>query len=180
MEFDRSRLDGFETSGQDLAQAVMKGKRTAILHDDVLKFGTGLALVQPEHFQGHFPKEPFCHRPGKIGKVGLRHLVREGFVSDRSPQSGIEATVKIRQRLDALAGTRGRQSQPQAKRGDAPLSSTKLRVLAAGVEERFRKHPLELIRDQAKVSVIHRGLLSLQRKQHTQEEFLMDRNKNLQ
>ena len=92
----------------------------------------------------------------------------------------MEAPVKIRQRLDALAGTRGRQSQPQATRGDDPLSSTKLRVFAAGVEERFRKHPWELGRDHSKLSVIHRGLLSLQRKQHTQEAFLMDRHKNPQ
>src|SRR5207244_6760468 len=42
------------------------------------------------------------------------------------------------------------------------------------------KHPLELVSDHAQLSVIHRGLLSLSLQQHTQEEFRMDRNKNLQ
>src|SRR3989442_13110513 len=50
-----------------------------------MKFGKGLTLLNPEHFQGHFPDEPFCHSTGEIGKVGLRHLVIEGFVSNNSP-----------------------------------------------------------------------------------------------
>ena len=48
------------------------------------------------------------------------------------------------------------------------------------IEQRFGKHPLELVSDHAKVSVIHRGLLSLYLKQHAQEELLMDRHKNQQ
>ena len=46
------------------------------------------------------------------------------------------------------------------------------------VEQGFGKDPLELVSDHAKLSVIHRGLLSLYLKQHAQEEFLMDCNKN--
>jgi hypothetical protein len=39
---------------------------------------------------------------------------------------------------------------------------------------------LELVRDHAKLSVIHLGLLSLHPQQHIQEEFWMDHNKNPQ
>ena len=102
----------------------------------------------------------------------------KGLVGDGGAKEGIEATVQIRQCLDALAGTRCGQSQPQANGGNDPFSSTKLRVFAAGVEQRFRKDPLELVRDHAKLSAIHRGLLSLSYKQHTQEEFRMDHHKN--
>src|SRR2546426_4505177 len=78
----------------------------------------------------------------------------------------------------ACAGRRQRQAQ--AKRCDDPLAPTKPRLFATGVEQRFRKHPLELVRDHAKLSRIHLRLLSLSFKQHAQEEFWMDRNKNPQ
>src|SRR5437867_5613960 len=78
----------------------------------------------------------------------------------------------------ACAGRRQRQAQ--AKRCDDPLAPTKPRLFATGVEQRFRKHPLELVRDHAKLSRIHLRLLSLSFKQHAQEEFRMDRNKNPQ
>ena len=116
----------------------------------------------------------------KSAKWGLANLVIEGFVGDRGVKQRIEAAVEIRQGFDALARTGRRQRQAQAKRRDGPLAPTKLRVFAAGVEQRFGKHPLELVSDHAKLSVIHLGLLSLYPKQHTQEEFRMDRNKNPQ
>src|SRR3989442_7806222 len=72
------------------------------------------------------------------------------------------------------------QRQAQAKRCDDPLAPTNPRLFATGVEQRFRKHPLELIRDHAQLSRIHLRLLSLSFKQHAQEEFRMDRNKNPQ
>ena len=107
-------------------------------------------------------------------------MVIEGLVGDGSTKERIEAAVEIGDGLDTLAGTGRRQRQAQAKGRDDALASTKFHVFATGVEQRFRKHPLELISDQAKLSVIHRGLLSLYPKQHVQEEFLMDRTKNPQ
>jgi hypothetical protein len=94
--------------------------------------------------------------------------------------NAIEAAVEIRQGFDAMARTGRRQCEAQAKRRNGPLAPTKLRVFAAGVKQRFGKHPLELISDHAKLSVIHRGLLSLSYKQYPQEEFRMDHKKNLQ
>ena len=88
--------------------------------------------------------------------------------------------MEIGQRLDGLAGTGGRQRQAQAKRRDDALAATKLRLCATGVEQGFGKHPLELVSNHAKLSVVHLGLLSLSLQQHTQEEFRMDRNKNPQ
>src|SRR5262249_10167206 len=73
-----------------------------------------------------------------------------------------------------------RQRQAQAKGRDDALTSTKLHVFATGVEQRFGKDPLELVSDHGKLSVIHRGLLSLFLQQHAQEEFPMDRDKKLQ
>src|SRR6266702_472767 len=95
------------------------------------------------------------------GKVGFRHLVIEGFVGNRGVKQRIEAAVEIRQGFDTLAGAGRRQRQAQAKGRDDALASTKFRLFAAGVEQRFGKHPLELVSDHAKLSVIHRGLLSL-------------------
>ena len=92
----------------------------------------------------------------------------------------MEAAVDIGQRLDGLAGTGGGQREAQAKWRDDALASAKLDVFATGVEQRFGKHPLELVSDHAKLSVIHRGLLSLSYKQHIQEEFRMDHHKNQQ
>jgi hypothetical protein len=89
----------------------------------------------------------------------------------------MEATVEIRQGINAMARAGGRQRSAQTKWGDGPLAPTKLRLCAASVEQRFRKHPLELVHDHAQVSVIHLRLLSLQPQQHTQEEFRMDHNK---
>ena len=109
-----------------------------------------------------------------VGKAGLRQLVIERLVGDRGVKQRMEAAVEIRQGFDALARTGRRQRQTQAKRRDGPLAPTKLCVFAASVEQRFRKHPLELISDHAKLSVIHLGLLSLYPKQHIQEEFRMD------
>src|SRR5438128_10262825 len=73
-----------------------------------------------------------------------------------------------------------RQCQAQAKWRENALASTKFHVFATRIEQRFGKHPLELVSDHAKVSVIHRGLLSWYLKQRAQEEFLMDRHKNPQ
>jgi hypothetical protein len=61
-----------------------------------------------------------------------------------------------------------------AQGGNGPLPAAKLHVFATGVEQRFGKHPLALVSDQAKLSVIHRELLSLYQKQLTQLEFRMD------
>jgi hypothetical protein len=88
--------------------------------------------------------------------------------------------VEIGDRLHTLAGTSRRQRQAQTKGGDDALASTKLHGFATAVEQGFGKDPLELVSDHAKLSVIHRGLLSLSLQQHTQEEFRMDRNKNPQ
>src|SRR6516162_952557 len=107
-----------------------------------------------------------------------RHL--EGLVGDGRAEEGIEATVEVGDRLDPLAGTGRRQSQAQTKWGDGPLPMAKPHVFATGIEQRFGKDPLELVRDHAKLSVIHLGLLSLFPKQHAQEEFRMDLNKNPQ
>src|SRR5262249_34037744 len=124
--------------------------------------------------------EPFRHRPSEIGKVELGYLVIEGFVGAGGSKKGIEATVEIGDGHDPLAGTDRRQRQAQTKGRDEALTATKLHVFATGIEQRFGKHPLELVSDHAKLSVIHRGLLSLSLQQHTQEEFRMDRNKNPQ
>jgi hypothetical protein len=86
--------------------------------------------------------------------------------------------VEIREGFDALARTGRRQCQTSSKRRDGPLAPTKLHVFTTGVEQRFGKHPLELVSDHAKLSMIHLGLLSLYQKQHAQMEFRMDRNKN--
>ena len=118
MEFDRCGLDHFETSGKHLAQAVMDSKRTAILNDNMTELRKGSSFGKPEHFQRHLTDEPFRHRPGKIGKVGLGHLVIEGFVRDGGAPEGIEGAVEIGDGLDVLAGTGGRQREAQAKRGD--------------------------------------------------------------
>src|SRR5215510_11073722 len=112
--------------------------------------------------------------------MGLRQLIIERLVGNRGIKQRIEAAVEIRQGFDAMARTGRRQREAQAKRRNGPLAPAKLRVFAAGVEQRFRKHPLELISDHAKLSVIHRGLLSLSYKQHIQEEFRMDHHKNPQ
>src|SRR5947207_1302709 len=74
----------------------------------------------------------------------------------------------------------GHQSQPQTKRCYEALTPAKLRLCPTGVQQGLRKHPLELVSNHAKLSVIHLGLLSLSLQQHTQEEFRMDRKKNLQ
>ena len=112
--------------------------------------------------------------------MGLGQLVVEGFVGESGAKEGMETAVEIGNGLHTLAGTGRRQRQAQAKRRDDALASTKLHVCATGVEQGFGKHPLELVCDHAKLSVIHRGLLSLFLKQHAQEEFRMDHNKNPQ
>ena len=128
----------------------------------------------------HLTHEPFRHGPGEIGKVRFGHLIIEGLVGDGRTKEGIEAAVEIGNGLDTLAGTGRRQCQAQAKWREDALASTKLHVFATRIEQRFGKHPLELVSDHAKVSVIHRGLLALYLKQHAHEEFLMDRHKNPQ
>jgi hypothetical protein len=57
--------------------------------------------------------------------------------------------------LDTLVGTGRRQRQAQAKGGNGPLPAAQSHVFATGVEQRFGKDPLELVRDHAKLSVIH-------------------------
>src|SRR5262249_18228599 len=180
MEFDRGGLHGFETPRQHLAQALVKGKGTPVLYDDVAKLAQGTPFFEPEHCQRHGTDEPFRHRPSESGQVELGHLVIEGFVSDGGSKKGLEATVESGDGLDPLAGTDRRQRQAQAKGRDDALTATKLPVFAPGIEQRFGKHPLELVSDQAKLSVIHRGLLSWYPKPHTQEEFRMDHHKNPQ
>ena len=110
--------------------------------------------------------------------MGLGQLVIKGFIGNGGAPEGIEGAVEIGDGLDGLAGTGGRQRQGQAKRRDDALAATKLRLCATGVEQGFGKHPLELVSNHAKLSVIHLGLLSLSLQQHTQEECRMDRKKN--
>ena len=110
----------------------------------------------------------------------MSFLSIERFVSSRGVKQRIEAAVEIRQGFDAMARAGRRQRQAQPKWRDGPLAPTKLYLFAAGVQQRFREHPLELVRDHAKLSVIHLGLLSLHPQQHTQEEFRMDHNKKPQ
>ena len=117
----------------------------------------------------------------EIGKVGLGHLVIEGFVGDR----GVQTTALKPRWKSARVSTRwlaqvAVSAKPKRNGVMIALAPTKLRGFATGVEQRFGKHPLELVSDHAKLSVIHLGLLSLYPKQHTQEEFRMDHNKNPQ
>src|SRR5260370_6410624 len=161
MQFDRRGVHRFETSRKHLTQAVVDGKGTPVLHDDVAKRGKRVAFGEPEHFEGHLTDETFRHRTGEIGKVRLRHLVREGLGGDGGTKERIEAAVEISNGLDTLAGTGRRQRQAQAKVSDDALASAKFHLFATGVEQRFGKHPLELVSDHAQLSVIHRGLLSL-------------------
>src|SRR3989442_14586692 len=72
----------------------------------------------------------------------------------------------------ACAGRRQRQAQ--AKRCDDPLAPTKPRLFATGVEQRFRKHPLELVRDHAKLSRIHPKLLLCVLLERQRKESQMD------
>src|SRR6266852_6823756 len=180
MEFDRRGLHRFETSRKHLTQAVVDGKGTPVLNDDVAKRGKRVSFGEPEHCECHLTDKPFRHSTGEIGKVMLRHLDIEGLVGDGGTKERMEAAVEIGDGLDTLAGTGRRQRQAQAKGRDDALASAKFHLFATGVEQRFGKHPLELVSDHAQLSVIHRGLLSLYLKQHAQEEFLMDRNKNQQ
>ena len=180
MECDSRRFHDFETSRKHLTQAVVDGKGTPVLHDDVAKRGKRVSFGEPAYFERPLTDEPFRHGTGEIGTAGLGHLVREGLGGDAGAKEGSEAAVEIRARLDTLAGTGRRQRQAQAKRGDDALASTKRHGFATGVEQRFGKDPLKLVRDHAQLSVIHLGLLSLFPKQHAQEEFRMDRNKNPQ
>src|SRR5262245_50352111 len=161
MQFDSRGLHHFETSRKHLTQAVVDGKGTPVLNDDVAKRGKRLSFGEPEHFEGHLTDEPFRHGTGEIGKVRLRHLVREGLVRDGGTKERIEAAVEIGDCLDMLAGTGRRQCQAQAKWREDALASAKFYLFATGVEQRFRKHPLELVSDHAKLSMIHRRLLSL-------------------
>ena len=178
MEFDGGGLHCFETPRKHLAQAVVNGKGTAVLNNDVAKLAKRAAFFESEHFQRHVTDEPCRHRPSEIGTVGLGHLVREGFRGDGGPKKGREATVEVGDGLDPLAGTDRRQRQGQATGRDDALTATKLPVCATGVEQRCGKHPWELVRDHAQLSVIHRGLLSWYPQPHTQEEFRIDHYKN--
>jgi len=81
MEFDRCGLHRFETPRKHLAQAIVKGKGTPVLYNDVAQLAKGTPFCEPEHFQRHVTDEPFCHRPREIGKVELGHLVIKGFVA---------------------------------------------------------------------------------------------------
>src|SRR5207248_5729140 len=180
MELDSCGLDHFETSGEHLAQGVVDSKRAAILNDDVAKFGKGPSLFEPQDFEGHFADKPRGHGADERGTMRLGHLVIERLVRNGGMKQGVEAAVEIRQGFDTLARTGRRQRQAQAKWREDALASTKFHVFATRIEQRFGKHPLELVRDHAKVSVIHRGLLSLYLKQHAQEECRMDHRKNLQ
>ena len=105
VEFHGSRLDHFEAPRKDFAQAVVDGEGTAVLNNNMTKLGESPPLFEPKHFQRHLADEPFRHAPGEIGKVGLRHLVIEGFVGDGGPKERIETAAEIGQCLDTLAGT---------------------------------------------------------------------------
>src|SRR5713101_9718344 len=126
MKFDSSGFDHLEATGKHLAQAVVDGKGAAVLYDDVAKLAKRTPFFEPEHFQRHVTDEPFRHSPSEIGKVGLGHLVIEGFVGDGGTKKGIEATVEIGDGLNPLAGTGRRERQAQAKGRDDALTATKL------------------------------------------------------
>ena len=147
VECDGGRLDRLETPRQHLAQAVVNGKGTSILNEEMAQLAKRTPFGAPEHFQRHVTDEPFRHRPSEIGNVGLGHLVIEGFVGDGGPKKGMEATVEIGDRLHTLAGTSRRQRQAQTKGGDDALASTKLHGFATAVEQGFGKDPWELVSD---------------------------------
>jgi hypothetical protein len=159
VEFDGGRFDRFETPGKHLAQAVMDGKGAAVLQEDMAKLAKGTPFCAAEHFQRHVTAEPGRQRPCEISKVGLGQLVIKRLVGDGGPKEGIETAVQIGQGLDALTGTGCRQRQAQAKGRDNALTAAKLDASATGIEQGFGKHPLELVCNHGKVSVIHRELL---------------------
>ena len=134
MEFDRRGLHRFEAPRKHLTQAVVDGKGTPVLQDDVTKLGKRASFFEPQHFQRHVTDEPCRHGPSEIGKVGLRHLVVESLVGDGGAKEGVETTMEIGDRLDPLAGTGRRQRQAQAKRREDALASTKPHVFATGIE----------------------------------------------
>jgi hypothetical protein len=173
-------LDRFEAPRQDFAPAVMEGKGTPILDDDVAKLCTDSSLGEPEDFQGHLAHETGSSGAHASSKVWLGPLVIERFGGNGRVKQRMEAAMEIGQGVDAMAGTGRRQCQAQTKRRDDPRTPRKLPVFAAGVAQRFGKHPLELVSHHAKLSMIHLGLLSLFLKQHAQEECRMDHRKNLQ
>ena len=69
----RAAWEKLVSSGADYA---------AILEDDVAELAKGTPFCKSEHLQCHVTDEPCRHRPSEIGKVGLGHLVIEGFVGD--------------------------------------------------------------------------------------------------
>jgi hypothetical protein len=109
MELNGSGLDHLETPGENLPQAIMDGKGTPILNDDLAKLAKRVPFCEPEHFQRHVTDQPLRHRPGEISKMRLGYLVIKGLVSDSGAKEGIEAAVEICDRLDPLAGTGRRQ-----------------------------------------------------------------------
>jgi hypothetical protein len=54
MEFDGSGAHGIEAARKHLRQRIVKGKRTAILNDDAIKFTKGLASFEAQHFHAQF------------------------------------------------------------------------------------------------------------------------------
>ena len=83
----------------------MDGKGAAVLEDDAAKLATGATCGEPEHFERHVTDEARRHGTGEIGKVGLGQLVVKCLVGDRGVEQRIEATVEIREGVDALART---------------------------------------------------------------------------
>jgi hypothetical protein len=106
--------------------------------------------------------------------MGLGHLVIAGLVV---PQRVLKRQCNWRS--SRPAGTGRRQSQAQAPWCEDALTATKFHVFATGIAQRIGKHPLELVDDHVKLSVIHLSPLALFPQQHAPLEFRMDRNKSL-
>src|SRR5437867_6755698 len=103
MELDSRGFHRLETPRKDLPQAIVDGKGTPVLNDDMAKFAKRAPFFEPEHFERHLTNEPFRHGPGEIGKVRFGHLIIEGLVGDRRTKEGIEAAVEIGNGLDGYA-----------------------------------------------------------------------------
>jgi hypothetical protein len=103
-----------------------------------------LVLWRTEDFQGQFAKKSRGHSAHERSNMGSPIDYRT-LVGHRDIKQRIEAAVDPPGFTRWLAQV-AVSARPK-RNAYGPLAPAKLRVFAAGVEQRFRKHPLELISD---------------------------------
>jgi len=144
-----------------MAESLVKGKRTAILKNQSVKFTEGRSGFKAQDFHRKLTHDVGERVQEKLGCSRFEELLIEGIIIAVKLPQLIELAMQISDGLDLLSGHGGHHREAQTKRRNKALTLDKSELSAAFIEDIGIEDRLELVGHGGKLLAIHSTFLSL-------------------